>query len=231
MSTKRVNNTATARLKQDYMRIMRDPVPYVKAVPLPSNILEWHYIVTGPENSPYEGGIYHGKLMFPREFPFKPPSIYMITPNGRFKCNTRLCLSISDFHPDTWNPAWSVSTILTGLLSFMLEKSATLGSIETSDYTKRQLAAQSGLFNLKDKIFSELFPEEAEKIRQVQAKREQELAESTRNGNTQTQLLNGQNTNGNNQGIIGSALANIFVVIGLAAFAYTVKYVLRNIVE
>ena len=70
-----------------------------------------------------------------------------------------------------------------------------------------------------------------QKIRQVQAKREQELAESTRNGNTQTQLLNGQNTNGNNQGIIGSALANIFVVIGLAAFAYTVKYVLRNVVE
>jgi len=32
----------------------------------------------------------------------------------------RLCLSISDFHPDTWNPAWSVSTILTGLLSFMV---------------------------------------------------------------------------------------------------------------
>lgn len=231
MSGKRVNNTSTARLKQDFMRIMRDPVPYVKAAPLPSNILEWHYIVTGPEKSPYEGGIYHGKLIFPREFPFKPPSIYMITPNGRFKCNTRLCLSISDFHPDTWNPAWSVSTILTGLLSFMLEKSATLGSIETSDYTKRQLAAQSGQFNLKDKTFCELFPEEAEKIREEQARRERELAESTRNGNTQSQLLNGQNTNGNNQGIIGSALANIFVVIGLAAFAYTVKYVLRNIVE
>lgn len=37
----------------------------------------------------YSGGYYHGKLIFPREFPFKPPSIYMITPNGRFKCNTR----------------------------------------------------------------------------------------------------------------------------------------------
>ena len=35
----------------------------------------------------------------------------------------RLCLSISDFHPDTWNPAWSVSTILTGLLSFMVNRS------------------------------------------------------------------------------------------------------------
>ncbi|WAR15740.1 UB2J2-like protein, partial [Mya arenaria] len=73
MSSKRVNTTATARLRQDYMRIMKDPVPYVKAVPLPSNILEWHYVVTGPENSPYEGGTYHGKLVFPREFPFKPP--------------------------------------------------------------------------------------------------------------------------------------------------------------
>lgn len=42
-----------------------------------------HYVVRGPEKTPYEGGMYHGKLVFPREFPFKPPSIYMITPNGR----------------------------------------------------------------------------------------------------------------------------------------------------
>lgn len=77
-------------------------------------------MVSGPEDSPYAGGYYLGRLVFPRDFPFKPPSIYMITPNGRFKTNTRLCLSISDYHPDTWNPAWSVSTILTGLLSFMV---------------------------------------------------------------------------------------------------------------
>ena len=41
MSVKRVNTTATARLKQDYIRIVKDPVPYVSAMPLPSNILEW----------------------------------------------------------------------------------------------------------------------------------------------------------------------------------------------
>ena len=35
------------------------------------------------------GGYYHGKLVFPREFPFKPPSIYMLTPSGRFNVNTR----------------------------------------------------------------------------------------------------------------------------------------------
>lgn len=34
--------TATQRLKQDYMRLMKDPVPFVSAHPLPNNILEWY---------------------------------------------------------------------------------------------------------------------------------------------------------------------------------------------
>ena len=116
-------------------------------------------MVRGPEGTPYSGGIYHGKLQFPSEFPFKPPAIYMLTPNGRFKCNVRLCLSISDFHPDTWNPAWSVATILTGLLSFMVEKNPTMGSIETSDYEKKLLAQKSLEFNMNNKIFVDLFPD------------------------------------------------------------------------
>merc|ERR1719509_530060 len=114
----------------------------------------------------YKGGLYHGKLVFPSEFPFKPPSIYMITPNGRFKTDTRLCLSISDYHPDTWNPAWSVATILTGLLSFMLERSPTLGSIETSDWDKRQFASKSLEFNLNSRVYLELFPGMAKKSRE-----------------------------------------------------------------
>ena len=39
----------------------------------------------GPPASLYTGGYYHGKLVFPKEYPFKAPSIYMLTPNGRFK--------------------------------------------------------------------------------------------------------------------------------------------------
>ncbi|XP_038062013.1 ubiquitin-conjugating enzyme E2 J2-like [Patiria miniata] len=235
--SKRVSTTATARLKQDYTRIKKDPVPYVTASPLPSNILEWHYLVRGPEGTPYEGGLYHGKLVFPREFPFKPPSIYMITPNGRFKCNTRLCLSISDFHPDTWNPAWSVSTILTGLLSFMVEKNPTLGSIETSDYTKRQLAVQSGPFNVKNQTFCELFPDVALEVRETIRRREEEIRQSTESASLRGQSSRQANTQDGQlplphqgpQGIVGSTLANVLVIVGFAAFAYTVKYVLKSI--
>ena len=49
------NITATSRLKSDYVKLMRDPIPYIVAEPLPSNILEWHYVVTGPPDSPYAG--------------------------------------------------------------------------------------------------------------------------------------------------------------------------------
>ncbi|XP_043288626.1 ubiquitin-conjugating enzyme E2 J2-like [Venturia canescens] len=222
-------NSAIARLKQDYLRLKKDPVPYVVAEPVPSNILVWHYVVKGPENTPYEGGFYHGKLVFPGEFPFQPPSIFMTTPNGRFKVNTRLCLSISDFHPDTWNPAWSVSTILTGLLSFMIEKSPTLGSINTTDWEKRQWALQSLDFNLKDKMFCELFPETVEEI-QTELGRREKMQKQTRHQSTTAEvssLIRDQLQR--EQSVFHSAITNLCVILGFAAFAYSVKYVLWSI--
>jgi len=48
-----------------------------------------------------------------------------------------------------------------------LESTATLGSIETTDEEKRQLARQSHEFNVKDQIFAELFPETLEVIKHV----------------------------------------------------------------
>lgn len=65
----------------------------------------------------------------------------MHTPSGRFQPSTRLCLSISDFHPKSFNPAWEVSTILTGLLSFMTSEEMTTGSI-SSTFAERQYLAQ-----------------------------------------------------------------------------------------
>jgi ubiquitin-conjugating enzyme E2 J2 len=89
---------AQKRLLKEYAAIKQQPPPFIVAKPLEKNILEWHYVITGPPDSPYHRGEYHGKLVFPAEYPFKPPTIQMITPNGRFQTNTRLCLTMSDFH-------------------------------------------------------------------------------------------------------------------------------------
>lgn len=66
---------------------------------------------------------------------------------------------MSDFHPESWNPMWSVSTIITGLISFMVETAPTLGSIETSTAQKKKFAYHSLDFNVKDATFQKLFPE------------------------------------------------------------------------
>ena len=128
------------RLQKEYQRLNKEPVPNISAEPRPNNILEWHFVINGPASTPYAGGQYHGKLLFPSDYPYKPPAIMMLTPNGRFNTNTRLCLSMSDFHPESWVPAWSVGTILNGVLSFMLESTPTVGSVEKSTAERQQAA-------------------------------------------------------------------------------------------
>lgn len=140
----------------------KDPPPLVYARPREDNILEWHYILRGPPDTPYAGGEYHGQLLFPPEFPFKPPGIKMQTPSGRFAPNTKICTSMSDYHPHTWQPGWNTSTILIGLLSFMCSDEMTTGSVTASEADRRKLAAQSHAFNLTQKKFCQIFPEYAD---------------------------------------------------------------------
>jgi ubiquitin-conjugating enzyme E2 J2 len=78
---------ATKRLQKEYQTILKDPTPLVRAVPDKNNILHCHFLFFFPNNhdSPYAGGVYHGKLVFPKNYPMAPPSIMIMTPTGRFK--------------------------------------------------------------------------------------------------------------------------------------------------
>lgn len=153
------SQTAVQRLRKEFRNFSREPPAHITARPLPSNILQWYFVLEGVEGSPFSGGLYMGRLAFPPQYPYKPPAVYMCTPQGRFETNTKLCLSMSDFHPETWNPLWSVSAVLTGLLTFMLSDEDTVGSISTSANEKRALARSSHVFNRSNKVFRELFPE------------------------------------------------------------------------
>ena len=143
------SNGAIIRLKKDYIHIKRSPVPYVLAEPDPQNLLNWHYLIIGPPATPYANGIYHGILKFPKDYPFKPPSIIMYTPSGRVKPSTSICLSMSDYHPESWNPSWNVGSILTGLVSFMVAEDNSLGTISDSLENRKQLARDSFYWNTR----------------------------------------------------------------------------------
>lgn len=156
------------RLQKEYRALCKEPVSHIVARPSPSDILEWHYVLEGSEGTPFSGGYYYGKIKFPQEYPYKPPGISMTTPNGRFMTQKKICLSMSDFHPESWNPMWSVSSILTGLLSFMMDTSPTTGSVNTTTAEKQRLAKSSMSFNCKNATFRKMFPEYVEKYNKQQ---------------------------------------------------------------
>lgn len=43
-----------------------------------------------------------GRIILPPEYPLKPPNIVLLTLNGRFEVGTKICLSISAHHPESW---------------------------------------------------------------------------------------------------------------------------------
>lgn len=153
---------ALTRLRREYSNIQSEKIPHIFARPTEKNLLVWHYVLHDlPAESPYCGGVYWGRLVFPKEYPLRPPAIYMNTPSGRFETNTRLCLSMSDFHPESWNPSWRIESILLGLVSFMLDTSEprTTGGVHTSAQRRCEFAMASFAFNHNSSEFRELFPE------------------------------------------------------------------------
>ena len=61
----------------------KDPIPNIKAHPSTDDITKWYFVIVGEKNTEYEGGVYMGKVLFPYNYPFKPPKILFITPSGR----------------------------------------------------------------------------------------------------------------------------------------------------
>jgi ubiquitin-protein ligase len=110
-------------------------------LPDPNNIHEWYFVVWGIEEPDrFKGGYYLGKITCPPEYPQKAPNIKMITENGRFRTHgDGICLSISDFHPESWNPAWKVNQVVIGLLSFWMGTEYTYGALEKYDLQNKSI--------------------------------------------------------------------------------------------
>jgi len=131
-------------------RLMREAAEMSKATsdyfaaPLEDNLFEWHFTVRGPEDTEFQGGVYHGRIIVPAEYPMKPPDIIVLTPNGRFEVGKKICLSISGFHPETWQPSWSIRTALLAIIGFMpTPGQGTIGSLDYTQEERRVLARRS----------------------------------------------------------------------------------------
>ncbi|XP_073053302.1 ubiquitin-conjugating enzyme E2 32-like [Primulina eburnea] len=146
MAEERYNrkNPAVKRILQELKEMQSNPSDDFMSLPLEENIFEWQFAIRGPRDSEFEGGIYHGRIQLPAEYPFKPPSFMLLTPNGRFETQTKICLSISNHHPEHWQPSWSVRTALVALIAFMpTSPNGALGSLDYPTEERRKLAVRS----------------------------------------------------------------------------------------
>ncbi|PHJ25915.1 ubiquitin-conjugating enzyme, partial [Cystoisospora suis] len=134
-----------ARILREYREIQRTPSPHWCANPLQvEEPYEWHFTLRGPQDSQFEGGLYHGRIVLPKNYPFAPPSLMLLTQNGRFEVGKKVCLSASSYHPELWQPAWGIRTLLDALCAFFpTEAGGALHSLDRPEKVRRQLALQS----------------------------------------------------------------------------------------
>jgi len=70
----------------------------------------------GPENSPYENGIFTLDIVVPERYPFEPPKVKFLTKiyHPNIDDGGRICLDTLKMEPKgAWTPSLNVSTVLT----------------------------------------------------------------------------------------------------------------------
>ena len=97
----------TKRIQKELAELVKDP---------PSNCSA----ITGPEGTPYHGGIFFLDIDFPIDYPFKPPHVKFITPilHPNVSSSGGICI---DILKDKWSPALTVSKLLLSISSLMHE--------------------------------------------------------------------------------------------------------------
>ncbi|CAE6414834.1 unnamed protein product [Rhizoctonia solani] len=140
------NNAAVKRILQEAKELMNDPSHEYSAGPLENDIFEWHATLRGAPDTEFEGGLYHCRILLPAEYPFRPPSIMVLTPNGRFELNKKICISFTNYHEELWQPAWGVRTAIIGIQGFFPHKGEAavgVGALEYPIPERKRLATLS----------------------------------------------------------------------------------------
>jgi len=93
-----------------------------------SNMMEGYALIIGPRETPYFGGFYFFKFVFPCDYPFSPPKVTYMTNDGTTRYNPNLykcgkvCVSIlNTWSGDKWSACQSINSILLTLCSLLNE--------------------------------------------------------------------------------------------------------------
>jgi len=153
------------RLTNEVKIIEKQPLHYCTAYPDESNPLIWYFLIKGQRGTDYhtgtknsegkyiggEGGEYIGKIVHSPKYPAEPPDYYMLTPSGRYKVGSKICLTNSSYHKGDWSSTWNILSILIAFYSIWLDdKEHGISHITDTPANRRKMAAESIAYNLKN---------------------------------------------------------------------------------
>ena len=130
---------------KEFQNMKKDPSEDFVASPLKDDMFCWHFTIRGPPDTEFEGGLYHGIIKLPMTYPNKPPNIMFLTPNGRFDINMDVCLSMTKYHKEEWQAAWTIRSMLEAIIAFfpVREDHDAIGALESSVENRKYYAKQS----------------------------------------------------------------------------------------
>lgn len=115
-----MSTPARKRLMRDFKRLQKEPPPGISGTPSENNIMFWHAVIFGPEDTPWEGGTFKLTLQFTEDYPNKAPVVRfeskMFHPN--IYADGGICLDILQ---NQWSPIYDVSAILTSIQSLLCD--------------------------------------------------------------------------------------------------------------
>ena len=107
------------RISKELEEFIKDPPTNCSAGPEDTDLFKWKATIVGPEDTPYHGGIFNLSILFPQDYPFKPPKIKFTTkilhPNINGSGN--ICLDI--LQGRQWSPALTISKVLLSISSLL----------------------------------------------------------------------------------------------------------------
>lgn len=126
----------------------KNRIAEIQGYPDPTNLFTIYFMIRGDKNSDYKGGYYIGKIMLPEDYPNKAGDFMMLTPNGRFDINKKICLTNSGYHSESWTPLWTIVNTMLGFVSiFNADVDHGISHIKDTPENRRRMAKESVDFN------------------------------------------------------------------------------------